>query len=235
MNTYPVIFENDFYKLEVSGYLISDVDYDSLISIFKESKFYLTGDAILPFDKLGYKFKLTDKSGGTKILGVYLDNSFMKEVKTISGEIEFDLFISLGKHLLEIFYQDRVVIRLNLAITNYALFLWVIASIWKEYRDGIDEVSKSRILKLAPDLIRLEQNFGYLVGIEPDDLWTVELYREILQEIFYYTCFAGKELSLEGAIGAITSVLPQSIDLRFSDLERWILHYNFLRDDWKVI
>ncbi len=232
---YPVLYQYGNYTLQINDAYASAQDYQEIIGPFLTSKFFLSGDIILPYNKGGYQFQLIDSAGGSKALGVYVDGVFLQQITTASGSVQFSLNIDQGQHVLTFWYNNAVIIRMGITVTRYALFLWTLASVWLEYRQGITEIQNSIVVKNSPSITRLQQIFGYVIGVSPDSTWDVETYREIIQEVMWITQYAGEYVAVQNSMGIITAVEGWIDELRFEDTDRQILHDNLIPDTWRTI
>lgn len=226
--------------LEITDEPVLDTGrFAEMAALMPQGDFYTSGGIPVPRRVGQYHFKFTAADAPNREFGVVVNGVPTRIILTDgTGVVEFpDVLHSgptAGDGITTIRIEDKIVtgraLLAYLTVTNYGLIQAAIAAIIDEVDADIDGVKDDTFLD-SVSVDDIEQKFGLRIATQKTAVWSLDVYREILNDLFQaYDIFSGTARGLRQVVGAITQVPPTTWDRDWFG-PRWVLGWQYLRNN----
>lgn len=229
----PVIVEGG-YSLNSADPVIASSYYQDIVTRFGKSKFYQIdkADFVLPHNAYRQSFSLvsTDNTDLNKQVSIY-DGGALLQISTfanvgVSIAASFSILLStVGLHDISFMRQDGYeVMHIVLAVKQFAVFMYAIASIIYNISLNYNAVYANRVLSTAIDLSVI----GSMLQVSQLPQWSsIEWYRSALYSFLWARMYTNSTESLRIAGAAVSGTVPL-VRAQYKNPRKWVLGGNLL-------
>ena len=203
--------------------------YNELVSEIPTGGFYLEELCRIPFRDRTVDF-LFKAAKANVVYGIYVNDIFFGEAKSNwEGWLTYQLVLPRGECRIRILDSTDAtgVITAELVHAKYLTWVGAMADALGDIDAEILRVYDSRSIEkvLSYDI---QSNFGDFLKTPRVTTFTLDVYRELLQEIMQsFKFWSATPEGLENAIAAFTQIRPTRKNMRY-EVARWVLGYQHL-------
>jgi len=214
--------------------------YEMFISSLPTGEYYATAGHVIPKRSSADQLRLTAADAPSSSFTVSVNGVQTRTIITDgSGIVEFSELLAAGTRpgLVTITVTEVATSRALIAyltVANYAVWDAALTDAVLDVDGSIQDIQEDTFLN-GVDAEDIEQKFGRRIATPRADAWSLDVYKDILNEVFQaYDIFSGTQRGLEQVIGAVTQVPPFDYS-RFLFGPRWVLGFQYLENNEFVI
>lgn len=196
--------------------------YKQLLASIPKGQFYASDGQILPHRDTPYQIRITAGTANLEY-GVFVNGGFRGSVVTNSQAIALvSVLLDNGSNEIKLVNSaTQASTKCNITTRDYATLLAAEAEVLEGIDTGIEQVlADSRLETVSAALI--EDVFGRTVGTANDTNYSLDVYREVVQELrTAYRNFGGTLEGMSRAVRAVTQISPLVLKNSFGP--SWIL------------
>lgn len=201
--------------------------YKQLLSVVPQGSFYDSNGQVLPYRDTPYELRLSTGVADREY-AIYVNNGFRGATTTNSQAVAI-VNVSLDKGDNEVKLVDSVTlaeVKAYITTREYATMLASVAEVIEGIDSGVEQVLlDARLVTASAALI--EDVFGTTVNAPNDAQYSLDVYRELLQELrTAYRYYGGTTEGISRVVRAFTQISPLVYPSSFGPV--WILGKNML-------